>query len=77
MFKSKDGFDSALKHDNFHEISGHKLECRQIKLREELKDIQIETQKQKTLNSGEIKKKKKRRRRKKKKKHPEEVKVVQ
>ena len=71
LFKNKEGFNAALKNGHFHEIGGYKLECRQIKLREELKDIQIENQKEKTLKEGkglEGKKKKKRRRRKKKKK---------
>lgn len=71
MFKHQDDFNKVLAEKTTHIINGVSLECRQIKLREELKTIQIEAQKEKMIKEGKdpkAKKKKKRRRRKKKEK---------
>ena len=49
MFKSPKSFQAVLNQSTHHIIKGIEIHCRQIKLREELKNIQIENQKQKKI----------------------------
>lgn len=78
LFKKAEGLNNLLVKGSTHTIEGHVLECRQTKLREELKAIQL--QKQKEMNNKvplEGNNKPKKRKRKKKKNKQNQNKKVQ